>query len=635
MRLSNCQPVNYPPGEDSAMTNGFNNGLKGLPWRRLWKVGKPFWVSEKRNVALLHLFAVLALLSANTALFVFINRTAGHFMTAIEQRSVPQFYHYLLVYAGALVVVTPIQVFYGYLRTRLALVWRSWLADSLFAGYFTNLAYYKLISNSEIDNPDQRMTQDVDSFCNSSVGLFISILDAVVNVVIFVGVLWAISPTLTFTVLAYSALGSLIVVLIGRRLVALNFQQMKTEADLRFGLAEARREAEAIAFYRGELIAREQARGKLKLVIETLMSIMTVNRNIQLFTNAYNLLVPLIPAAIIAPLYLANKVPFGDITQATMAFTVVFNGATFMIAQFGGISSYAAIINRLGSFLEAVEACGADKLPNDKRIEVVEGAYVVFEKCTIQTPDLARTLVRDLDLVVRPGESLYISGPDGAGKTAMLRNLRGLWNAGSGKLMRPAAAELMFLSQNPYLPPTTLREAIGYPCTDACPEDNRLVQILGLVGLSELPERCNGLDTVQNWRDKLSLSEQQRLGLARVIFAKPKYAIIDEATSALEAENEKLLYGLLTSLGSTIISAGNGVELAKYHTQVLELDGKGGWKLYPTSEVPKFLLRKQPPKTGADGPGSGKDATETPNNAAGQASHGLGEDAGETDSGGE
>jgi beta-glucosidase len=565
--------------------------LNGLPWRRLWKVGKPFWVSEKRNIALLHLLGVLTLLGANTALMVFINHTAGAFMTAIEQRSVPQFYHYLMIYAGALIVVTPIQVFYGYLRTRLALIWRSWLANKLFAGYFTNLAYYKLINNGEIDNPDQRMTQDVDSFCNSSVGLFISILDAVVNVVIFAGVLWAISPTLTFTVLAYAAAGSLIVVLIGRRLVGLNFQQMKTEADLRFGLAEARREAEAIAFYRGEDIAREQARGKLRLVIDTLMQIMTVNRNIQFFTNVYNMLVPLIPAAIIAPLYLANKAPFGDITQATMAFTVVFNGATFMISQFGGISSYSAIINRLGSFLEAVEACGADNVPAENRIEMVEGPYVAFEKCTIKTPDLARTLIRDLDLVVRSGESLYINGPDGAGKTALLRNLRGLWNSGSGKLMRPAPADMMFLSQNPYLPPTNLREAISYPCLDACMDDARMMQILSLVGLSDLVERC-GVDKVQNWRDILSLSEQQRLSIARVIFSKPKFAIVDEATSALEADNEKLLYGLLTSLGSTIISAGNGADLAKYHTQVLELDGKGGWKLFPAKDIPKFLVRR-------------------------------------------
>lgn len=569
------------------------NNLNRLPWKRLWKVGKPFWVSEKRNVALLHLLAVLALLAANSALLVFISRTSGHFMTAIEQRSVPEFYRYLALYAGALVVVTPIQVFYGYLRTRLALVWRSWLANSLFAGYFTNLAYYKLINSSEIDNPDQRMTQDVDSFCNSSVGLFISILDAVVNVVIFVAVLWAISPTLTFTVLVYAALGSLIVVLIGRRLVGLNFLQMKTEADLRFGLAEARREAEAIAFYRGEDIAREQARGKLRAVIDTLMQIMNVNRNIQFFTNAYNLMVPLIPVAIIAPLYLSDKVPFGAITQATMAFTIVFNGATIMISQFGGISSYAAIINRLGSFMEALESFGADKSPEGgkNRIEVVEGPYVAFEKCTIMTPDLKRALITDLDLTVAPGRSLYINGPDGAGKTALLRNLRGLWNSGSGKMMRPAPSEMMFLSQNPYLPPTNLRQAISYPCVDACMDDARLTQILSLVNLSDLIQRC-GVDTVQNWRDILSLSEQQRLSIARVIFSKPLFVIIDEATSALEDDNEKLLYSLLTSLGSTVISAGNGTELAKYHSQVLELDGKGGWKLHQTHDIPKFIVSR-------------------------------------------
>ncbi|MBK7747937.1 MAG: hypothetical protein IPI39_11860 [Candidatus Obscuribacter sp.] len=298
-----------------------------LPWKRLWKIGRPFWVSEKRNIAMLHLVAVLVLLLANALLAVFINYTAGHFMTAIEQKSLGDFYHYLLVYIGAFIVVTPVQVFYDLMRTRLALVWRKWLSEVSSQLYYSDRAYYRLSKNSDIDNPDQRMTQDVDSFCNSSVGLFISVLDAVVNVSMFIGLLWAISPTLTYTVIAYSAGGSLIVVLIGKALVKLNFRQFKVEADLRYSFTETRRDAESIALSRSEDVALNHANGQLDSIIDNLMSIMLVHRNIHFFTGPYNRLMPLIPAAIIAPLYFKGAAPFGDITQATMAFTSVFQGS--------------------------------------------------------------------------------------------------------------------------------------------------------------------------------------------------------------------------------------------------------------------------------------------------------------------
>jgi putative ATP-binding cassette transporter len=156
-------------------------------------------------------------------------------------------------------------------------------------------------------------------------------------------------------------------------------------------------------------------------------------------------------------------------------------------------------------------------------------------------------------------------------------------NAGSGRLIRPPTEHLMFLTQNPYLPPTTLREAICYPGIDLCPDDERIMQVLRMVSLNDLAQRSGGLDTVQNWHDMLSLSEQQRLCIARIIQHNPRYVIIDEATSALEPEAEHLFYTLLRTLGTTTVSAGNGVALAKYHTQILELAGDGSWRTYPAS----------------------------------------------------
>lgn len=558
-----------------------------LPWRRLWKIGRPFWVSEKRNIAMLHLVAVLILLSANALLAVFVNYTAGHFMTAIEQKSITEFYHYLLVYIGAFLVVTPVHVFYDLMRTRLALVWRKWLSARLFSLYYNDLAYYKLSKNNEIDNPDQRMTQDVDSFCNSSVGLFISVLDAVVNVSMFIGLLWAISPTLTYTVIAYSAGGSLIVVLIGKALVKLNFKQFKVEADLRYSLTETRRDAESIALSRSEHIALAQANGQLDSIIDNLMSIMLVHRNIQFFTGAYNRLMPLIPAAIIAPLYFKGAAPFGDITQATMAFTSVFQGATIIISQFSGISTYTAIINRIGSFIESIEALKAEDTTAEKQIEVKEGAVVTFDQVSILTPDLSKLMVDNLCVSVNEGEGLVIRGADGSGKSALLRSLAGIWTSGSGVMTRPPVADMLFVGQQFYIARSTLREALGGSKVDGGRQGTRYHHILTQVQLPDLVKRCGGLDTPQNWRTVLSLSEQQKLNIARAIFTRPKWIIMDEATSALDGETEKLFCQMLKNHGITIISTSRSSNLSYPHEHQLNLSVHGYWEFIPAQTVTK------------------------------------------------
>jgi putative ATP-binding cassette transporter len=555
-----------------------------FPWGRLYRVGKLFWLSERKLTGLAHLAGVLTLLFVNAKIAVFISDTASAFMTSIEQRSVPLFYHYLMVYALALVLITPVKVFYSYLRTRLALVWRSWLSNQLFTWYFANHAYYQLNDHRDIDNPDQRMSQDVDTFCNSAVGLFISIIDSTVNASLFIIVLWRISEELSFTVLGYAAAGSVIAVYIGKALVGLNFNQMKTEADLRFSLAEVRRESEAIAIYNGERLAEEQARSGLKRVIDTLMSVMNVNRNLQFFTEMYNGLVPLIPVAIIAPLYLNHELEFGKITQATMAFQAIFAGATFMIAQFGGISSFAANLNRLGSFVETLEALNEPLPASGKHLEMFEGAHIAFVDVTLLRPDGTLPLIENLTVDVEPGGSLLITGPQASGKTALLRAIAGLWTLGTGKLFRPKFCDRMFISQQPYLPVSTLRNCLADPASGVMIDDAKLLQILKMVKLPDLAVRTGGLDTVQNWRELLSVSEKQKLALARIIVAKPKYVIIDYANSAMEEDEERLLYAVLATICATVISVGHADTLVHFHSKVLELSGDGGWKVYPASE---------------------------------------------------
>lgn len=555
-----------------------------ITWRRLYTVGKPFWVSELRWRASSMLLTVLVLLFVSSAINVYLGKTAGEMMTALQKQEAHEFRWAMTHFALVILLITPVTVYYQFLRTKLALIWREWLSNHLFARFFSGHNYYKVNSDSRIDNPDQRMTQDVETFCNSSVGLFVSVLDAVVNITTFTGVLWAISPTLSFTVVAYSVVGCAVSLWIGVKLAGLNFVHAGSEADLRLTVTDVRKDAESIALYQGEERERRSSQGALRRNMAILLEMACVNRNLGLFTTPFNLLVPLIPAALIASQYFDNQIEFGEITRASMAFGTIFGGLTLFVHQITGISSYAANINRVGSLVDVFDDYDARPSDSSNTIEIVNAGRLALKDVTVLTPDCTRTLVSDLSLDPPAGSSLLIMGPSGCGKSTLLRAIAGIARVGSGRVFRPPLADLLFLPQRPFMPECTLREALCYPSTKVCGNDAQLLALLKLVGLSHLPAETGGLDVPRKWRETISTGQQQLLSMARVILTKPKFAFLDEATSALDPENERMLYTVLKSVGATVISVGHRPSLVEHHTHVLELLGNGSWKTYSASD---------------------------------------------------
>lgn len=306
-------------------------------------------------------------------------------------------------------------------------------------------------------------------------------------------------------------------------------------------------------------------------------------RNLEFFTTGYNYFLLLLPYLVVAPLYLDGKVELGVITQASIACNQVLGALSLIVSQFESLSAFAAAIHRLGTFSEALEAPKA-KVPSPHMIESVSENRLALENMTLQTPNGERVLVKDLSVSVEAGKSLLIVGASGCGKSSLLRALAGLWDAGTGTVVRPKLEEMLFLPQRPYMILGSLRHQLLYPNTSRNIKDEELHRLLRQVNLEDLPARVGGFDAEIMWDDVLSLGEQQRLAFARVLLAQPRYAILDEATSALDMKNELDLYRLLQQTETAFISVGHRSSLLKYHQQVLELVGDSSWRLVPAHQ---------------------------------------------------
>jgi vitamin B12/bleomycin/antimicrobial peptide transport system ATP-binding/permease protein len=547
--------------------------------KQLLAVAKPYWASERKRTAYGLLAAIIILMISCNGLRVLINYVHASFFNALTDRDPAGFYRSIWLFLLVTAVATPTAVFYEYFKGKLSLDWREWITKNLIDRYMANRNYYRINGDERVDNPDERIGQDAGTFAFNSVQFFVLFCESFVTLCAFSAVIWVISKTLVFALIGYSIIGTGLTVLVVRRLIGLNFNQLKYEADLRYGLIHVGTNTESIAFYKGEKLEVQQLKNRLHEAVFNFAGIIGWERNLGFASTIYQYIVIIVPALVIAPMFFAGHMKVGMVYQAEMACAQILAALSLIINQFRALSAYAAQIDRLHAFQFVFNKLEDDRTQSVMRIQTNITPYVKLENVTLFTPDHKRRLVQNLSFRLDDGDRLCVVGPSGTGKSSLLRAIAGLWEVGEGRVERPHLNEMLFLPQRPYMVLGNLRHQLLYPNADRHVTDEELQAALARVNLTELVSRVGGFDAEQRWADVLSLGEQQRLAFARLLLNKPRYLVLDESTSALDIENERKLYEMLRELEISFISVGHRSTLLGYHNKLLELAQDGGWNL--------------------------------------------------------
>lgn len=519
--------------------------------------------------------ALVVFLFGINGLNVVLSYVGRDFMSAIENRNFPVFVRMAVIYVAVFAVITTVAVFYRFIEERLALLWRQWLTRRYLDLYLGDRAYQRISSSGTLPNPDQRIAEDVQTFTRISISFALLFLSGTITIVAFSGVLWSISRTLFLVAVAYALLGSVVTVLIGARLVGLNSAQFDKEANFRAQLVHIRENAEAVAVLHRERRLKGRLLRSLDDLVDNMKRIIAVNRNLSFFTTGYNYLIQIIPALIVAPMFIQGKVEFGVITQSGVAFAHLMGAFSLIVTQFQSISNYAAVVTRLDALEQATAAA---REPQTGGIDVVEQpGRVAFERLCLVDPEDGSPLLTNLTLEIAKGSRVLICGKPGLAKVALFRATAGFWRSGSGRIIRPSFDDILFLPERPYLPPGTLRELMLRSAQDEIVPDEQIIRVMNELGLERVLARAGSLDSEQHWSETLSDAEQHLLAVARLLLGQPEFVFIDRLSSSLSREQAANVLRILDESPCTLIALGRAEDAEEHFDGVLEIRPGGSW----------------------------------------------------------
>ena len=556
----------------------------------VWRLASPYFSSEDRWAGRILLAAVIAIELSIVGITVLLNTWNNVFYNALQNRDWNAFVYqlgYFCVLAAAFIFLAVYQL---YLNQWLQIRWRRWMTQQYLDHWLAGANHYRMqLLGDAADNPDQRISEDIAQFIGATLTIGLQLLNSCVTLLSFMIILWGLSAAaplhlfgITFSIpgyllwaaLIYAVAGTALTHLIGRPLIALNFQQQRYEADFRFNMVRVRENSEQIALLTGERAETERLLFRFGNVVANWMAIMTRQKKLTFFTASYAQASVVFPFIMVSPAYFAGVVQLGGLMQSANAFNRVQDALSVFVTLYRSLAEWRAVIERLSGFDRAVANAHAVAMtPPVIEIAPGDGAAVAIKDLAVRLPNGA-PLVTASDLTIQTGDKVLVTGPSGAGKSTLFRALAGIWPFGSGAVTVPKAAKLMMLPQRPYFPIAPLADAVAYPAEPGTFDAAHVAELISAVGLPALAPR---IEEEAHWNRMLSLGEQQRLGLARAILLQPDYLFLDEATASLDEPAEAALYHLLEQRlpHTAIISIGHRATLAAFHRRRVELTREG------------------------------------------------------------
>jgi putative ATP-binding cassette transporter len=498
------------------------------------------------------------------------------FMTAIVQKDQPLFVREAILYILVFGASTAVAILYRFTEERFGIFWRVWLTDRVVRRYMADRTYYRMKEQEGVENPDQRIADDIRTFTTTTLSFALMFMNGVLAAVSFSGVLWTISPLLFGVAVGYALLGTLTAIYLGKPLVGLNYRQSDLEANFRADLIHVREHAESVALLRREGRQTTRLLRRLQALAQNFRRITSVNRNLGFFTTGYNYLIQIIPALVVAPLFIRGDVKdFGVITQSAMAFAQLLGAFSLIINQFQSLSSFTAVAARLNALTDAVEQ--QPSIGPAPTAIVEEAGRVAFEGLTLTSPRDGRLLVKELTVEIPHGTRVAIVGQDEPARVALFRATAGLGEPAVGRIFRPGLDDIMFISERPYVPAGTLRELLLRSGREKEVGDDQILATLTDLWLDPMVKRAGGLDREQDWGTVLSVTEQHAITCARIILARPRFALFDRVGRGADPAIRTHVLNMLTTRSITyLISSEGGTEPSLFDA-VLELPGDGSW----------------------------------------------------------
>lgn len=562
------------------------NGI-GSTLKTVWRIAAPYFRSEDKWAGLGLLAAVIVIELATVWINVLLNSWNNRFYNALQEHNWDSFVSEIIYFTVIVTIFIAIAVYQLYLNQWLQIRWRKWMTERYLGDWLHDATHYRMqLQGDAADNPDQRITDDVKLFVDRTLNIGVGLLNSIVTLASFVVILWTLSSAaplhlfgkdidfpgyMVWGALIYAVLGTWLTHLIGRPLVGLDYKQQQYEADFRFNLVRVRENSEQIALLDGDSAERQRLLARFGAVVDNWLGIMSRTKKVTAFTASYSQASVIFPFILVAPAYFAGKMQLGGMMQTASAFGSVQGALSFFISTYRTLAEWQAVVARLDGFEAGIGAAKAlAASPDSIQTVAAPGAGVIgLDDLLLKLPN-GRPLIQTSGFRLRSGERTLVTGPSGSGKSTLFRAIAGIWPFGNGDISIPKGASLMMLPQRPYFPTGSLASAITYPAKDGTYADDRLREVLTLVGLPELAPR---LAEHGHWNRTLSLGEQQRLGIARALLQAPQYLFLDEATASLDEPSEALLYRLMVEKlpDTTIVSIGHRSTLDAFHQRQVSL----------------------------------------------------------------